>query len=110
MSDIEHERRISTVEANYTNLSESMARVEGYLGKLFDQQGDIKTSVALVIQNQDGMKDYQKKCDIDRQDYDKRITATEGFQTRLVKYALLVTGIGSLASPQLSKIWGKIFS
>jgi hypothetical protein len=106
----DHERRISTVEANYGTLAQSMSRMEGYLGQLFNQQSDIKTSIALVVQNQSGMKDYQVKCDSERTDHEKRLTSVEGFQGRLVKMAMVVTGVGSLASPQLAKLWSRIFS
>ncbi len=105
----DHERRISTVEANYNTLAASMLRMEASLGRIFRQQGDIQTSVALVVQNQSGMKDYQIKCDHERADHEKRITETEGFQGRLIKCAVAITGIGSLASPQLTKLWEKMF-
>lgn len=105
-----HERRLSTVEANYGTLTESMRRMEGYMGDLFRQQGDIKTSIALVVQNQNGMKDYQDKCDEERSDHDKRITSCEGFQKRLTGYAAIITAVGSLASPQLAKLWTRMFS
>lgn len=105
-----HERRISTVEANMSDLLRSNQRIENYMEKLFNQQGDLKTTCALVVQNQDEMKVYRKECDDDRDDHEKRITAVEGFQSRLVKMAIAVTGVGSLISPQLSKIWERFFT
>lgn len=109
MSD-DHERRIATVEANYGTLAQSMQKIEGYMGDLFRQNGDIKTSIALVVQNQGGMKEYQTKCDAERNEHDKRITGCEGFQKRLTGYATIITAVGSLASPQLAKLWTRIFS
>lgn len=106
----DYERRVSTVEANYSTLASSMTRMEGYLGQLFNQQNDIKTSIALVVQNQSGMKEYQVKCDGERGDHEKRITAAESFQKRLTTYAAILTAAGSLASPQLAKLWGRLFS
>lgn len=105
-----HERRISTVEANIADLLRSNQRMEGYMEKLFTQQGEIKTQCALVVQNQEGMKIYQLDCDKERADHEKRITAVEGFQGRLVKTAIAITGICSLVSPQLAKIWERLFS
>ena len=106
----DHERRISTIEANFGNLASSMSKVAEHLGKLFEQQSEMKTSIALVVQNQGDFKVYQKECDTERADHEKRITAAEGFQGRLVKYAMVLTGVGSFASPQLGKIWSRFFS
>ena len=105
-----HERRISTVEAHMENLASSMDDIRDYVGKLFSETGDIKTGLALLVQNQEGMKEYQKRCDAERNDHEKRITATEGFQNRAIKFVVALTGIGSLASPQLSKLWERFFS
>ena len=105
-----HERRLSTVEANIADLLRSNNRMEGYMEKLFNQQGDIKTQCAVMVQNQEGMKTYQVDCDKERNDHEKRLTAVEGFQGRLVKFAIAITGLGSLVSPQLSKIWERLFS
>lgn len=90
--DRSHERRISTVEANYASLSNSMGKIEGYLGKLFDQTGDIKTGLALVVQNQADMKDYQIKCDSDRADMKTQLDNVTGFQARTMKVASMVSG------------------
>lgn len=113
MSD-DHERRISTVEANYGTLAQSMQKIEGYMGDLFRQNGDIKTSIALVVQNQNSMTNttakYQDACDKERSDHEKRINNCEGFQKRLAGYATVITAVGSLASPQLAKLWTRIFS
>lgn len=110
MTGEDHERRLSTVEANYTTLTYSMNEMKGYLGKLFEQQGEMKTSLALIAQNQVGMKEYQTKCDSERKDHDTRIGNCESFQKRLAAYAAVITTIGSLASPQLAKLWTRIFS
>ena len=105
-----YERRLSTVEANYINLSDSLDEIKDCMSRLFSETGDIKTGIALVVQNQKGMTEYQVKCDAERSSHEKRITATEGFQGRLVKFAIAVTGIGSLASPTLSRLWEKLMS
>ena len=110
MAGEDHERRISTVEANLGNMNYSLQKIEGYLGKLFDQNGEIKTGLALVVSNQVDMKIYQKDCDTEREDHEKRITSCEGFQSRLIKMGIAVTGIGSLISPQLSKLWERFFA
>lgn len=110
MPGSEYERRLSTVEANAQNTNQSLQRMEGYLEKLFTQNGEIKVGMALVVQNQDDMKAYQTRCDGERRDHDKRLTECEGFQGRLVKMAIAVTGVGSLISPQLAKVWERIFA
>ena len=110
MAGEDYERRISTVEANMNNIATSMGKIEGYLGKLFDQSSQIQTGLALVVQNQAGMKIYQKDCDSESENHEKRITAVEGFQSRAIKFLIAISGIGSLASPQLSKLWERLFS
>ena len=87
MSGEDHERRISTVEANFADLLRTTTEIKGYLGKFFSDTNDIKTALALLVNNQNNVSDYQKKCDHDRADHEKRITEVEGIQSRAMKMA-----------------------
>jgi hypothetical protein len=110
MSDDDHERRLSTVEANFGNMAQSMGKIEGLLGDLFNRTGDIKTNVALVVQNQEGMNIYQRRCDEERADHEKRITECENFKKTIRNYSIAIFGTGSLISPQISKLWERFMS
>ncbi len=61
---------------------------------------DVTSTLAVVVNNQKGMTDYQQKCDKERSDLgdkhtalDKRVTETEGFQSRQIKAALGAGGL-----------------
>lgn len=87
MTGEDHERRLATNEANIENFAKSQARIEDYMKALFEQNGEIKTSVALLVKSQEGMTKYQEGCDRERRDLDKRVTETEGYQKRQMRSA-----------------------
>lgn len=106
----DHERRISTVEANAANTLMGIIEIKAMLATSAEKREAMLTQLAVVVDNQADMKQYQKDCNKERDDHEKRLTAVEGFQNRLVKLAVVMTGIGSLASPVLTKLWEKLVS
>lgn len=104
--DVEH--RLTSVEANLGNIANTANEIKGYLGKLFNETGDIKTGLALVVQNQSTTQAYIKKCDDDREDFHARIANIEGFQKNQVKIAAGAGGVIAFLTYGGSKIVEKI--
>lgn len=87
MPDGESQRRLGALEARGDVADERWEDVKQYMIRQGGTMIDIKSSIAVIINNQNDSKDYQKQCNTDRGDFEKRITRVEGFQSRQIKYA-----------------------
>lgn len=111
------EADIAELKADVRNVVGRIERMGNYMERSDLWREDAGKCLAILVKAQEGVDAYQKRCDEDRAaqaktltDQDKRITECEGFQKRLIKTAAVMTGIGSLSSPWLSKIWERIFA
>ncbi len=108
---------IGQLKADMRNVVSRIDRLAGYMERSDDWRDKAGNDLTILVECQKRTEQYQDRCDRERNEstsqltqQDKRISACEGFQGRLVKTAIAVTGVGSLSSPWLSKIWERIFS
>lgn len=77
------EQRLAKVEANL----DSIARIEGYIAKLYATTNDISHDITVIKCVQEDMKISQKEyttaCSDDRKDFNNRIRDVEGFKNRI---------------------------
>lgn len=86
------EERLAALEENKAHTKETIEAIFTYMkeGRLW--RDDVTGTLAVVVNNQKGMVDYQKQCDAERLKLatdttalDTRVTATEGFQKRQLR-------------------------
>lgn len=86
---------IAALSANVKNIADRIDRYQGYMDN-YIQRGDIfredaSKTLAVIVENQKDMKIYTKQCDADRIIHDRRLTSCEGFQSRLLRIASILS-------------------
>jgi hypothetical protein len=85
MTDESHADTLATAVANISNIAKSV----DYLVQRSDasalQHTEVISKLAVISSKQDDTKAYQDKCDVERRDHDKRISAAETTITELNK-------------------------
>lgn len=90
---------VGNVQGDVRNISESVKGIKDFVLKQSEQYGKISEKLAVIDSKQDSMKQgmdgYTVDCTAERKNFDKRLTAVEGFQSRQLKTA---TFVGSVAA------------
>ena len=75
-----HESRLSTVEANLTNIARGVEEIKSYLYKGSDRHTEIISRLAVIDSKQNDYAKYQQDCESERGGHDKRLSAVEAYQ------------------------------
>ena len=82
--------RIASLQTTVEMLAKNSEKTWAYLSKGDDRHTEIVSKLTAITVKQEGMTDYQKNCDKDRQKIDKRITSLEGYNKRQIRFATIV--------------------
>lgn len=105
------ERRLATLEANTSNTASSVTKIEGYLSRRSEQHlqqhTEVMTTLAVIKNNQDNMKEYQEECTAERKTQDKRLSSVESFQQNQMKIAGAAGGFFGLLITLAAELFKK---
>lgn len=112
-----NEERLATLEATRHANEQFQRDVYSYMEKGSDYRDQTSRDITRLVVIQEAMTQYQVKCDADRvkiandvANVDKRVTITEGYQKRQVKYASVACMLGGAAGISGAKICEKIIA
>lgn len=90
------EQRLARVEAN----TDSIDKIEGYIGKLYESVNGIGHDITVIKCIQEdmkiGQKEYTASCTEDRKNFNHRIMEVEGFKSQITWAASIIAAIISV--------------
>lgn len=92
------EERLAALEENKIHTKETIDAIFTYMKEGRAWRDDVISTLATVVNNQKSMTDYQKVCNDERAELEKkhtaldgRVTETEGYQKRQIKVTAFVS-------------------
>lgn len=109
------EERLAALEENKEHTKETISAIFTYMKEGRTWRDDVTSTLAVVVNNQKSMNDYQRKCDAERADLETkhtklagRVTDTEKFQSRQIKAIFIGGGIMTFLVEGGAKLLTKI--
>lgn len=94
------DERLAALEENKIHTKETIEAIFTYMKEGRAWRDDVTSTLAVVVNNQKSMTDYQNKCDKEREDLKtdigdvkSRVTETEGFQKRQIRAVFFMGAI-----------------
>jgi len=87
------QERLASLEAHKESTGKAIDAIFNYMEEGRTWRGETTACLTRLVVNQEGMKEYQVKCDSDRKDISSRVTGIEMGESRQAGRSSVITAI-----------------